>query len=85
MKELSHEELLERAMLEALPDLDLQDVAGSWGDAAPADRSGAAVSIEEVNTLEAGGFLTTDRGVSIRLSDGSEFVVKVTAYRPPHL
>lgn len=78
-----HEEILERAIIEALSDIDLEAVAEVAGVAAITDSDGDAVSVNEMATLEAAGFMTTNRGVLVRLNDGAELTVTINVYRGP--
>ncbi|MCY9555739.1 hypothetical protein AB0N38_30215 [Micromonospora aurantiaca] len=78
---LSYEEILERALLAAAAEIDLEMVAEEAGEEPLTEEDGAPVEINETLTLEAGGFMTTDRGIVLRLSDGSQFTVEIKRYR----
>ncbi|WP_349876226.1 hypothetical protein ABIH81_18970 [Micromonospora sp. HUAS YX12] len=78
---LSYEEILERALLAVAEEIDLKTVAEEAGEEPLTEDDGAAVEIDEVLSLEAGGFMTTDRGIVLRLSDGSQFTVEIKRYR----
>ncbi|WP_262285887.1 hypothetical protein [Micromonospora sp. MA102] len=78
---LSYEEILERALLAAAEEIDLEMVAEEAGEEPLTDKDGAPVEIDETLSLEAGGFMTTDRGIVLRLSDGSQFTVEIKRYR----
>ncbi|MBC9005796.1 hypothetical protein [Micromonospora aurantiaca (nom. illeg.)] len=78
---LSYEEILERALLAVAEEIDLEMVAEEAGEEPLTEDDGAAVEINEVLSLEAGGFMTTDRGIVLRLSDGSQFTVEIKRYR----
>ncbi|MEU0151490.1 hypothetical protein [Micromonospora fulviviridis] len=78
---LSYEGILERALLAAAEEIDLEMVAEEAGEEPLTDKDGAAVEIDETLSLEAGGFMTTDRGIVLRLSDGSQFTVEIKRYR----
>ena len=61
------EEDIEEALLNALGDYDMaEDVFGQH---------------VEVSTLEQGGFMTNDRGVSLTFDDGSVFLLSIGVYR----
>lgn len=81
--EIGHEELLERAMCDVLTDVDLRDAAEKIGVAPLADESDVPLVVNDVVSLDAAGFMTGNCGVCLRLSDGSEFTVKITRYRGP--
>lgn len=78
-----HEEILESALVEALSEVDLDQVALDMAVEPISDAHGDAVSVDEVTTLAAAGFLTSNRGVVVRLSDGTELIVKVSVNRGP--
>ncbi|MFG3602563.1 hypothetical protein [Micromonospora chersina] len=79
---LSYEEILERALLAAAEEIDLEMVAEEAGEAPLRDeRDGEPVEIDSVVTLADGGFMTRDNGISIRLSDGREYTISINRYR----
>ena len=78
---LSYEEILERALLVALEGLDLEMAAESAGEEPLADSDGEPTEVREVQTLSDAGFMRTDNGVVIRLTDGREFTLSLKQYR----
>ncbi|MEV0430383.1 hypothetical protein ACL02O_34110 [Micromonospora sp. MS34] len=79
---LSYEEILERALLVAAETLELEEAAETIGDEPLRDeRDGEPVEIREVQTLADAGFMTTDNGVVIRLTDGREYTLTLNRYR----
>ncbi|MEU8333454.1 hypothetical protein [Micromonospora sp. NPDC048839] len=78
---LTHEEILERALRAAIEEFDLKDVAEEAGAEPLTDDDGAATEVVEVLTLADAGFMTTDNGVSVRLSDGRQFTIEIKRYR----
>lgn len=80
---ITHEDVIEKALLQAMQEVDLELVAGEHGERPLTDTAGEVVEIDDVVTLDRAGFMTSNRGVVLRLSDGSEFTVEVKAYRTP--
>jgi hypothetical protein len=80
---MGHEELLAEALKTALADVSLEDLTEDLDEEPLVDADGDHVEIETVDTLADAGFMTSDKGVVVRLTDGSEFTVSITAYRPP--
>ncbi|MBM0230303.1 hypothetical protein [Micromonospora sp. ATA51] len=78
---LSYEEILERALRAAAEEIDLEIVAEEAGEEPLTEEDGSPVEINEVVTLADGGFMTTDKGIVLRLSDGSQFTVEIKRYR----
>ncbi|MGW3610623.1 hypothetical protein ACWD6N_12145 [Micromonospora sp. NPDC005163] len=78
---LSHEEILVRALQAAIEEIDLENVAEEAGAEPLADEDGAPTEVVEVLTLADAGFMTTDSGVSVRLSDGRQFTIEIKRYR----
>lgn len=81
----THQDVIEQALLSAMQEADLELAAGEIGGhlAVLHDAEGAPVEIDEVLTLSSAGFMTSNSGVVLRLSDGSEFTVEIKAYRAP--
>ncbi|RQX13425.1 hypothetical protein DDE19_26155 [Micromonospora ureilytica] len=78
---MSHEEILERALRAAVEEINLEDVAEEAGAEPLTDEDGASTEVVEVLTLADAGFMTTDKGVSVRLSDGRQFTIEIKRYR----
>jgi len=78
---LSYEELLERALLVAVEELDLEEAAASMAEEPLTDDDKVEVEVREVQTLADAGFMTTDCGVVIRLTDGREYTLTLNRYR----
>ncbi|MFG1660740.1 hypothetical protein ACGFIY_29805 [Micromonospora chersina] len=78
---LSYEEILERAMLVAAEELALEEAAETLGEQPLAEEDGEPVEVREVQTLADAGFMTTDNGVVIRLTDGREYTLTLNRYR----
>ena len=81
----AHEDVIEQALLQAMQEVDLEEVAAEIGGHLEVlrDSDGEPVEIAEVRKLHEAGFMTSNSGVVIRLTDGSEFTVSITAYRAP--
>lgn len=81
----SHEGILEAVIREML--LDGGQSFAEWAEQADAaklyDRDGEDVYPQSAQTFEAAGVLTQDRGVMVRMSDGSEFTLTIGRYRNP--
>ncbi|MGI5151403.1 hypothetical protein ACQEVC_34405 [Plantactinospora sp. CA-294935] len=81
---ITHLDVIEKALKQAMDEANLEMVAGEHGERPLHASDGEVIEIEEIQTLELGGFMTRNRGVALRLSDGSEFTVEIKAYRAPH-
>lgn len=80
---MTGEELLEQGLIEAIREMDLEHMAEEAGTEPLTDRDGETVDVDDVDALAARGFLTNDKGVWVRLSDGSEYQISIVAYRAP--
>jgi hypothetical protein len=78
---MSYEEILERALLVACEALDLEMAAETVGEPPLTDDDKVEVEVREVQTLADAGFMTTDCGVVIRLTDGHEYTLTLKRYR----
>jgi hypothetical protein len=80
-----HEEMLQAVLLHLLTAEagDLADLCEVAGVRAVSDADGQPVHINTARTYQDAGILTLDRGVWIKLSDGSEFGFTISVGRRP--
>ncbi len=81
--DITTEELLEAVLTSTLRNIELDEVCTEIGLPVLTLHSGEPVDIAEVHTFGEVGMLTLDRGVYLRLSDGSVFVLTIGVYRRP--
>jgi hypothetical protein len=81
---MEQDEAIEQALLTALAETDFDDLAYAAGTGPWLGADDQPLTIERVATLADGGYLTTDHGVAVELSDGSVWTVRIGCHRPPH-
>jgi hypothetical protein len=82
-EETDHEDLLERLLRHLLSGDDLDEICEEAGLPVLMNSTGEPVYVREVVAYGDAGVMTLDRGVVIRLSDGSEFQLGIVASRRP--
>jgi hypothetical protein len=80
-----HEEALQAALLDMFTGdhADLTDFCADAGLPAPHSPDEQPVVIDEAHSYRDAGLLSTDRGVVLDLSDGSQFQLTITMSRRP--
>jgi hypothetical protein len=84
--EYTHEDTLQAALVAAFTGdyADLTDLCEDAGLPALRDADGHEVTVSAAHTYRDAGVLTTNRGVVLDLSDGSQFQLTVVISRSPH-
>lgn len=80
-EDTDHEDLLERLLRHLLSGDDLDELCEEAGLPVLMDSTGVPVYVREVVAYGDAGVMTLNRGVVIRLSDGSEFQLSIVASR----
>jgi len=74
---ITTDETLEAILLSHLQDADLEVLADEAGVPVPHDANGDPLFLAGVTSHEVAGYGGNDRGVVLRLSDGSEFHLRI--------
>lgn len=80
---VAHEEMLQRLLQQLLSSDDLDELCADAGLPVFIDRDGQPVYVREAALYDDAAVMTLNRGLVIRLSDGSEFQLTIVTSRHP--